>query len=249
MDNIRIIPSLLLYEDRLVKGVKFINHIDSGDPIKTCVAYDSQIADEIILIDLKAYKNNLTPNYSLLKKICSEANTPITFGGNIKNEDEAIKSIYYGADKIIINNNLDNTNLIKNLSRKIGNQAIVAGLDIFKDNGEYKLYKRGKILNYNPLKKVEEILSLDIGELKITFVNNEGTKMGFDVKYASKILKISNKPIIFEGGFGSLSDIEKAFDNGISSIALGSMITFSDNNIFKIKQYLENKGYNIRLRN
>ena len=73
--------------------------------------------------------------------------------------------------------------------------------------------------------------------------------MGFDVKYASKILKISNKPIIFEGGFGSLSDIEKAFDNGISSIALGSMITFSDNNIFKIKQYLENKGYNIRLRN
>ena len=68
MDNIRIIPSLLLYEDRLVKGVKFINHIDSGDPIKTCVAYDSQIADEIILIDLKAYKNNLTPNYSLLKK-------------------------------------------------------------------------------------------------------------------------------------------------------------------------------------
>ena len=248
MQNFRIIPSLMFENERLVKGKQFNNHIDSGDPIKTCVAYDSQYADEICLIDLGAYKYKTKPNFELLKKIVSECNTPITFGGNVSSVDDAKNIINSGADKILINSNLSRR-LTDEISSKFGAQSIVGGIDIYKENENYKVFQQKKILNIDPIKKIEEILKFNLGEIKITFVNNEGSKKGFDNKFSKKIINISDKPIIFEGGFSNLEDINLAFKEGIDSIALGTMVTFSDNNIFKIKQFLENKGHDMRLRN
>ena len=93
MKNFRIIPSLLIKDKRLVKGKNFKNHIDSGDPVKTCVAYDSQLADEIILVDLGAFEKKTKPDFETLDKVVNECNTPLTFGGNISNLDDAICAI------------------------------------------------------------------------------------------------------------------------------------------------------------
>tara|TARA_B100000780_G_C21103675_1_gene445506 strand:+ start:805 stop:1554 length:750 start_codon:yes stop_codon:yes gene_type:complete len=248
MKNIRIIPSLLLENKRLVKGKKFADHVDSGDPIKTCVAYESQLADEIIIIDLEAHKKKIKPNFEILKDISSECNTPITFGGNISVEEDAIKLIQNGADKIIINSNLKKNSLVNSLSKKFGNQSIVAGVDIIREKESYRVLTNGVLSTMNPLKEIAEILSMDIGELKITFIDYEGMKKGFDFTFAKQILDSSTKPIIFEGGIGTLEDINYALEIGIDSIALGHMITFGDNNIFKIKQFLQNKKFELRLR-
>ncbi len=248
MKNFRIIPSLLIKDKRLVKGKNFKNHVDSGDPVKTCVAYDSQLADEIILIDLGAFEKKIKPDFEILDKVVSECNTPITFGGNISNLDDAICAIKAGADKVLINSNL-NENLINQISEKFGNQSIVAGIDlILKDNKIFQFHNN-QILEINIYDKISKILKLNIGELKITFVDKEGTKKGFNHNLAQEIIKITDKPVIFEGGFSTLEDINFAFKKNINSIALGSMITFSDNNIFKIKQFLENIDYDMRLRN
>ena len=83
MSKIRIIPSLLIRNKRLVKGIQFKNHKDAGDPITTCIAFESQLADEICIIDLDAYKKKIKPDIDLLKKIISKVSTPITFGGNV----------------------------------------------------------------------------------------------------------------------------------------------------------------------
>ena len=99
-NNIRIIPSLLLNNNRLVKGKLFSNYVDAGDPIKTCVAHDSQFCDEISIIDLYAYKNNTAPDYKILEKISSEVTTPILFGGNIKDIKTVEMLIRNGADKV-----------------------------------------------------------------------------------------------------------------------------------------------------
>ncbi len=248
MNNFRIIPSLLLKGKRLVKGKKFKNHIDSGDPVKTCVAYDSQLADEIFLVDLEAFEKKKEPNYKILNEIISECNTPITFGGNINSIDIATKSIKSGADKVLINTNL-NKKIVNQISEKFGGQSIVAGIDIILKDNKIFQFQNNQIKEINIYEKISEIINLNIGELKITFVEREGTESGFNFELAKEIIKISNKPVVFEGGFSTLEDINLAFKKNINSIALGAMITFSDNNIFKIKQFLENQGYDMRLRN
>tara|TARA_Y100001970_G_C14238579_1_gene863459 strand:- start:763 stop:1512 length:750 start_codon:yes stop_codon:yes gene_type:complete len=249
MSSIRIIPSLLLKDRRLVKGKEFKNHIDCGDPVKTCVSYEGQLADEIILVDLLAYTHSKKPNFDILKSINNECNTPIAFGGNISSENDFEKCIRNGADKIIINNHLENKELINNLVKNFGSQSIIAGIDIIKINNNFKILKRDKILELDIYSYIEKVTELEVGEIKITYVHLEGTGKGFEQDLSAKIINKTNLPVIFEGGFDKLHELDEAINKNLSAIALGNMITFSDNNIFKIKQYLENCGHKVRLRN
>lgn len=249
MTSIRIIPSLLLKNNRLVKGKEFKNHRDCGDPVKTCVSYEGQLADEIILVDLDAYTKKKKPNFDILKSINNECNTPIAFGGNISSEYEFEKCVRNGADKIIINTNLENEKLIANLVKNFGSQSIIAGIDIIKQNDNFKIFKRGETLQSDIFSYIQKITELEVGEIKITYVHLEGTGRGFEQEVSKKISSETNLPIIFEGGFDKLHELDKAIKNNFSAIALGNMITFSDNNLFKIKQYLENCGHDVRLRN
>jgi cyclase len=247
MSCLRIISSLLIRDNRLVKGKKFKNHIDSGDPVTTCVAYDSQGIDEILMIDLDSYNNLKEPNYEIIEKINKRCNTPFSFGGGIKNEKDALLCIKKGADKILINTNLSKQ-LVGKISNEIGRASIIGAADIYYDGKKYNLFKNNTKTNIDALEYIKNIMDYEIGELKITYVDREGTRKGFDIEFSKKIQDLCNKPIIFEGGFSDLDDISMAFKNGINSIAIGSLITFSDNNIFMIKQYLENKGFEVRLR-
>lgn len=247
MSKIRIIPSLLIKKSRSVKGKKFSNHKDCGDIVSLCNSHEGQLADEIILIDLEAYQNKTAPKSNIIKKINNECSTPLIFGGNISTFKDALSAINYGADKLLINTNLEKKNLIKSISEYFGNQAVVAGIDLIKRGNKYIVYnKKGDI---NPLDWIKKVLKKNVGEIKITFVDQEGSGENFDFKYAKKILEYTDRPVIFEGGMGNLNDINNAIKNGIDSIALGFMLSYKDNNIFKIKQYLENNGYDVRLRN
>ncbi len=248
-NNIRIIPSLLLNNNRLVKGKLFSNYVDAGDPIKTCVAHDSQFCDEISIIDLNAYKNNAIPNYKILEQISSEVTTPILFGGNIKDIKTVEMLIRNGADKVLINSNIFEKKLTKDITNFFGKQSLVAGIDIIFIEGKYKIYNRGKIIDTNYIDYLKKVFDENVGEIKVTFVNLEGTRKGLDIETAKKIIEISPVPVIIEGGTKNLKNLETAIRNGLNSIALGSMLVFSDNHIFKVKQYLENSGIKVRLRN
>jgi cyclase len=246
---IRIIPSLLLSKKRLVKGINFEKYLDAGDPVRTCVAHDSQDCDEICIIDLDAYKDNIEPDTKILEFITKETATPIIFGGNIKSIHSVEKIIRSGADKVLINSNIFNKKLISEIIMNFGGQCIVAGVDLFLINGDYKVYSRGNILDVSIKEYIKRIIELGVGELKITYVNLEGTRSGIEIFTSKKIINYTTLPTIIEGGVKDLEDLENAINNGIKSIAIGSMLVFSDNNIFKIKQFLENRGFNVRLRN
>ncbi len=247
--NIRIIPSLLLKNKRLVKGKVFENFIDAGDPVKTCVAHDSQFCDEISIIDIDAYKRKIEPNVEILKLITNEINSPILYGGNIKNINTVEMLIKNGADKVLINSNLFKENIAAKVINSFGKQSLVGGIDLFYDQNKYRILSEGNLLNIDYLDYIKNVINLNVGEIKVTFVNLEGTRKGLDIKTAKKIMNISNIPIIFEGGTKNLRDILNAIEEGINAIAIGSMFIFSDNNIFKVKQFLDNRGVNIRLRN
>ena len=246
MTKIRIIPSLLISKSRAVKGQRFSNHKDCGDIVRLCNAHESQLADEIILIDLEAYQKKIFPKSNIIKKVNEECSTPLIFGGNISCLKDALKAINNGADKILINTNLEKKKLVQNLCKHFGRQAIVAGIDLIKKKNKYVVFNKEN--DVDPLEWIKKILKKDVGELKITFVDHEGSGKSFDTMYAKKILEYSDRPIIFEGGFGNIQHIDDAIKIGVDSIALGFMLNYRDNNIFKIKQYLENKGHSVRLR-
>ena len=246
--NIRIIPSLLLSKKRLVKGINFKKYLDAGDPVRTCIAHDSQDCDEICIVDLDAYKKNIEPDIKTLESITKEIATPTIFGGNIKSIYSVEKIIRTGADKVLINSNIFNKKLIKEIVMSFGGQCVVAGVDLILINGDYKIYSKGTILDINIKDYIEKIFNLGVGELKITYVNLEGTRSGIEINTSKKIISYSTLPTIFEGGVKNLENLENAINNNINSIAIGSMLVFSDNNIFKIKQFLENRGFNVRLR-
>ena len=248
MNYLRIIPSLLISNGKLVKGINFNNFKNAGSPVTTVAALDSQKADEIFIIDIDCYnKKKLEPDFELLEKIAEINSTPITFGGGIKNFIMAKKAFSSGADKIFLNSIIfDDEKIIDKIALQYGNQAVVAGMNIINKNGKYFLMED----NYNiinPIDYAKKLQKLGAGELKIIFVNLEGTKKGIDIDYSKKISDSVKIPCIFEGGIGDLDQLDLFFKSGLMSIGLGSLITFSDNNIVKIKHHLINKNFNVRV--
>jgi len=247
MSKIRIIPSLLIKNNRLVKGIQFQNHKDAGDPVSTCVALESQLADEICIIDLDAYEKKIKPNITLLEKIISKISTPITFGGNISCIDDVKKIINNGADKVLINYDKYSDQLIDEIADLFGRQSITIAIDLIKKENEWNIYKNGKIVSSNISEYINKVSKKRIAEIKVTFVSNEGMKVGFEGEIIKKIKTENKIPIIFEGGLGNLDHIDQAINFGAEGIALGGMIIFMDNNIFKIKQFLKNAKKNVRI--
>jgi imidazole glycerol-phosphate synthase subunit HisF len=244
---IRIIPSLLISNGKLVKGSKFENFKNAGSPVTTVAALDSQIADEIFIIDIDSYNKKKKPDFKTLKKIAEVSSTPITFGGGIDSLETAKKIFLNGADKIFLNTILfNNLNIIHEISSVYGNQAIIGGMNVIKKNNKYYLLE-DKNLKIDPIEYAKKLEKLGVAEIKIIYVDLEGTKKGIDYEYSKKINESVKIPCIFEGGLGNLEQLSKCFDYGLNSIAIGTMIIFSDYNIIKIKNYLKEKKRPVRL--
>ena len=246
MEYIRIIPSLMLSNKKLVKGVKFKDHMIAGSPISTVKAFEGQKADEIIILDIDSYiKQNNGTDLSTLREISKEINTPLTYGGGIDNLDTAKKIIELGAEKIYLNRSILNNKInLKNFVDQFGGQALVVGLNIININGTMKIYEKQ---DQNLFEYIDKLQTIGVGEFKITFVDREGTKSGIDIENCKKLKNKINVSSIFEGGIGSLEHISELVENKIESIALGTLLIFSDYNIFKIKTHLKNQNFHVRI--
>ncbi len=241
----RIIASLLLDQNKLVKGKKFKDHKIVGFPKTYCKSLGSQKIDEILVCDLNSYKNpNNEPDYPTLSEISSSTMTPLTFGGGLNNLQRIKKSFYNGADKVYLSSILyKDISIIKKSAKIFGSQSIVGGVNVVEKNHELFVLEDVNLNFYSWLKKIE---NEGVGEIKINFVEKEGTAEGLNLDHCKKILEKTNLPVIFEGGVGTLNQIKLSFESGVENIALGRMISFEDNNIFKIKQFLKNNQFRVR---
>jgi len=217
--KLRIIPSLLLLNGRLVKGRYGKDYRDAGHPVTTVRSLCAQGADEILLLDIAED----APHWDVLEAVADECTVPLTFGGGIRTSEDARSAFQAGADKIFINS--ARHGFIRDLVGKCGRQAVVAGIDV-EDHAESIAECGGA------------------GELRALSMLREGSRSGFDLRLIRQSL---DTPLILEGGAGKLQHIADAFRAGASAVALGTMLVFGDNNIVKIKRYLAKEGFPVRL--
>lgn len=247
MSIIRIIPSLLLKDKKLVKGKNFKKHFNAGVPETTIKSLSFQGADEILILNIeKKFIINSENNLNFLKNISANASIPLSYGGNINCLESATKIIKCGYEKIYIYSSiLNNKNLPNELVSFLGGSSVIGGVNICSKNNDYYLLNSNREKN-EVIKFINYLENQGIGELKVTFVDREGCGVGLDLNFCKFLLKETKLPCIFEGGIGNLDHIKQAIDVGVKAIGLGKIITFGDYNIFKIKSFLKNKGYPVR---
>lgn len=227
----RVIPCLLLDEQRLVKTQKFSSPSYVGDPINAVKIFNDLEVDELILLDINASKTNTDPDYLHISEIVSEAFMPVAVGGGIKQVDQAARLINIGVEKIIVNTGAHKCfSLITDIANRYGNQSVILSIDIKKSLlGSYKIYDHvtRKTLNYDLVSFIKNGVNAGAGEIFVTFVDNEGLGIGYNYSLISSLSKIIEVPLVVCGGAGNLNDLFKAVSAGASAVAVGSMFVYS----------------------
>ncbi|OHD12683.1 MAG: imidazole glycerol phosphate synthase subunit HisF [Spirochaetes bacterium GWB1_36_13] len=248
----RIIPCLDIDNGRVVKGVKFLNLVDAGDPVENAKFYDEEGADELILLDITASSDNRSILFDTVKKVADSIHTPFTVGGGIRTIEEIKKLIQAGADKVSLNTVLvKNPEIISEGARKFGSQAMVAAIDA-KRVGEHKwnIFIKGgrEDTGLDALLWASKLESLGAGEILLTSMDKDGTKKGYDLELVRTISETVKIPVIASGGVGTLEDLYRGITEGKADAVLAaSIFHFREYSIRQVKEFLKEKGVSIRL--
>ena len=232
MLNPRIIPNLLIHNKGLVKTINFKDPKYVGDPINAVKIFNEKSVDELIVTDIDATVKNIDPDYSMIEKLAMECRMPLCYGGGINNANQAKQIFSLGVEKIAISSSaINNPKLITELSDSVGSQSVVIVMDIkkkFLGKGyELVTHNGTKKTGINPLKFVEEIKELGVGEIVINSIDRDGTMQGYDYQLIEKIRNITTLPMTILGGAGSLEDIGNLINKyKIIGAGAGSIFVF-----------------------
>lgn len=227
----RIIPSLLLQDNGLVKTVNFKNGKYVGDPINAVRIFNEKEVDELAIFDIDATVKGLEPNYSLIERIANQSRMPLCYGGGVKTVAQAQKIFGLGIEKIALSSAvLQNPNLITEIANRVGAQSVIVVLDVKRKMlGGYEVYTHNgkKSTGINPFEFIEEAQRLGAGEIVLNSIDNDGLMKGFDMNLIDKARKKTSLPMTVLGGAGSLEDIKEIIDkHKIIGVAAGSLFVF-----------------------
>ncbi len=248
----RIIPCLDVHDGRVVKGVNFINLIDAGDPVETARIYDSAGADELVFLDITASSDNRGTMVDVISKVAECIFIPLTVGGGIRTVEDFNTMLSAGADKVSINSSaLKNPTLISEAAAKFGSQCVVTAIDAKRrtDDSGWDAYLNGGRVNTGKdvVKWAEEVFKLGAGEILLTSMDRDGTKIGYDNELLRIVSESIGIPVIASGGAGAKSHFYDAFTEGKADAVLAaSLFHFGELKIMDLKEYLKNRGIEIR---
>jgi imidazole glycerol-phosphate synthase subunit HisF len=251
----RIIPCLDVDRGRVVKGVKFFDHVDAGDPVAQARKYQEDGADELVFYDISASHEGREIMAELVEKVMDEIFMPLTVGGGIRTLDDATKLIQAGAEKVSLNSAaVRNPNLIAEVARKFGRCATVLGLDanrVMKDGIEkWQVFVNGGRVNtgIDVMDWVKQAEELGAGEIVLNVMNTDGTTAGYDIEMTAAVSEAVKIPVVASGGAGSPQHILDVLKEGRADAALAaSIFHFGTFTIGQVKSYLAENGVSIRL--
>ena len=246
----RLIPSLLVHEGRLVKGVRYADHRDAGRPNTTARAHDAQGADEIILLDIDASREGRGPDVDAIRLVAAECSAPLTVGGGIRTVEDGRACMGVGADKLCVTTTaMDTPDCIDQLARVFGSQAVVIGVDVLDVDGIPRLFdhRAGAVVkDRDPFTWAAEAIDRGAGEIRLMAVDREGSRSGMATELGRSFVERFAVPIILEGGAGTLEHVSDGLRSGVDAVAVGTMLVFSDNNLVKIRRFLAADGHRMR---
>lgn len=251
MLKVRVIPTLLVKNVGLVKGVRFDSWRRVDTILPAIKVYNMREVDELIVLDIMASKENRDPDYEGIAEFSEECFVPLTVGGGISNLDHIRKVLLAGADKVCINSAaFSNINLIREASDKYGSQCIVASIDFKRaEDGKIACFSHSgtKMQNFHPVDWAIAVSEAGAGEIIATSIDQDGTMLGYDLDILGKISAAVKIPVIASGGAGTYQHMLDAITvAGASAVAAASIFHFTQQTPLEAKKFLGSHGIPVR---
>ncbi len=245
----RIVAALDINRGRVVKGIKFRNLRDAGDPIELAVKYEREGVDEIVFLDITASHERRPIILDLVKRVAENLHIPFTVGGGIRTPEEIVEIVKAGADKVFINTvAVENPEIIEKVVSILGSANLVVAIDA-KWNGEFwEVYTHGgrRATGKDAVEWAKGAERLGAGEILLTSMDTDGTKKGFDLELTEAVVKAIKIPVIASGGAGSLEHFYQVFQVGAEAALAASIFHYGECSIRDLKEYLFRRNVDVR---
>lgn len=228
----RVIPTLLLKNDGLYKGIKFKNHKYVGDPVNTIKLFNDKEVDELVVLDITASIESRGPDFELITEMASEAFMPMAYGGGLRKMDDADRVFSVGFEKIVVSTSLyENPDFVSDTCKKYGSQSVVASIDYSKPRFGHRspvVFARcaTKKQRLSPQEATRRAVDLGVGEILLNCIDRDGTMLGYDLEMIADVAKGVDVPVIASGGAASIDDFVLAKRNHASAVAAGAMFVY-----------------------
>jgi cyclase len=247
----RIIPCLDVTGGRVVKGVRFVDLTDAGDPVEAAVAYDHQGADELVFLDITASHEGRAIMLDVVRRTAEAIYMPLTVGGGIASLEDVRLLLRAGADKVSLNTAaVGRPALIREAAERYGSQCIVVAIDAKRQADRFEVYTHGgrRATGRDAVAWAAEAAELGAGEILLTSMDRDGTRDGYDLELTAAVAVAVPVPVIASGGAGTLAHLHDGLTAGRADAALAaSIFHFGEYTIAEAKAYLRERGVPVRL--
>ena len=252
----RIIPCLDVDNGRVVKGVKFVDIRDAGDPVEVARRYDREGADEITFLDITATHDNRDTIVHVVEQVASEVFIPLTVGGGIRTLDDIRRMLNAGADKVGINSAaVFKPEFVREAAERFGSQCIVVAIDAKKvsqpgEADRWEIFTHGgrKATGIEAIGWAKKMVDYGAGEILLTSMDRDGTREGFDLPLTRAISEAVTVPVIASGGVGNLDHLADGVIEGKADAVLAaSIFHFAEYTIQQAKEHMASRGIEMRL--
>ncbi|MEW8014122.1 MAG: imidazole glycerol phosphate synthase subunit HisF [Candidatus Sedimenticola endophacoides] len=252
----RIIPCLDVDNGRVVKGVKFVDIRDAGDPVEVARRYNQEGADEITFLDITASSDDRETIVHVVERVAGEVFIPLTVGGGIRRAEDVRRMLNAGADKVGINTAaVFNPEFVKEAADRFGSQCIVVAIDAKRVSAadeppRWEIFTHGgrKPTGLDAIEWARRMQSYGAGEILLTSMDRDGTKIGFDLQLTRAICDSVSIPVIASGGVGNLQHlVDGVVEGGADAVLAASIFHFAEYTVGEAKRYMRERGVEVRL--
>ena len=247
----RIIPCLDVMEGRVVKGINFVNLQDAGDPVDNARVYEDQLADELCFLDITASHEKRRTIIDVVERVSHAVFMPLTVGGGIKSLQDIRDILLAGADKVTVNTTaVEHPEFVREASEIFGSQCICVAIDAKRAMGGFEVYTYGgrKPTGVDAIQWAMTVERLGAGEILLTSMDRDGTKIGFDIELTRTISESVHIPVIASGGVGTLEHLyDGLVEARADAVLAASIFHYKEFSIIEVKKYLKERGVNVRL--
>jgi cyclase len=251
--TVRVIPCLDVTGERVVKGVRFADLVDAGDPVELAARYDAEGADELTFLDIGASSEGRDTMLTVVARTADQVFIPFTVGGGVRDADDARRLLRAGADKVAVNTAaLERPDLVAELAGEFGAQCVVVALDARRRAGagdtawEVCTHGGRRATGVDALEWADRAAALGAGELLVTSMDRDGTRDGYDLELTRRVVDAVGVPVVASGGVGILEHLADGAFAGADAVLAASIFHRREHTIAEAKAFLASRGVSVR---